>query len=138
MPYKNESSFGKEFDLGMIKEGWDIHNIQTPTTERGCPDRFAQNRIGIWVELKNIFKSVNTPEVYIPYRPGQQSWLYKHWQHGGLSFTAIAGDDGILIIKNQGILRDKIYQQGKWPQLNVSHLYSRTISDWFLVFGGIV
>ena len=132
LPFKNEAAFGHAFDDALEAEGWDVHNIQTPTTERGCPDRFIQNRIGLWIELKNIKVSIKTPMVYIPYRPGQQSWLYKHYKHGGLGFTMTAGEDGFLLFKNLGILSGKIYQHGKWPELIMSHLYSKTLSDWLL------
>lgn len=140
MSYRNEAAFGHALDIAMEERNYDIHNIQTPTTERGCPDRYLQKgKLSCWIELKNVRYSVRTPEVIIPYRPGQQKWLYKHHKHGGKGFTAIAGEDGILVFRNMGILKDKIYKQGLWPQLIMSHLYSKTLDDWLQGFtvGGV-
>lgn len=136
MPYKSEAAFGHDLDDVLKAEGWDVHNIQTPTTERGCPDRFMQNHIGVWIELKNMHTSIKG-SVKVDYRPGQQAWLYKHYKHGGLGFTMIAGSDGFLIYQQRGILRDRVYTQGKWPQLYMSHLYGKTLSKWLLSIGGI-
>jgi hypothetical protein len=135
MSYNSESAFGKEWDKGMEKQGWIVHNIQTPTTERGCPDRFMQRaHSSIWVELKNVREPVNTPVIEIPYRDGQQSWLYEHYRHGGLGFTAVAGSNGILVFRNTSVYRNKVYRWGESPQIYVTRLYSETISEWLATF----
>lgn len=135
MSYRSENVFGKDWDQGMTIKGWEVHNIQTPTTERGCPDRYMQkDHSSIWVELKNVHEPVNTPTVDVPYREGQQSWLYTHYSHGGLGFTAIAGSNGILVFRNTSVYRGKIYRFGESPQLYVTRFYSETISEWLSTF----
>jgi len=135
MAYPSEAKFGHALDEALRTKGYDVHNIQTPTTERGCPDRFVQKGgLSAWIELKNIHTSVKHYQLPIPYRPGQQAWLFRNHKHGGRSFTAIAGEDGILFFKNEGILQDKVYIRGKWPELFVSHIYSKTIDEWLMSF----
>jgi len=138
MSYKSEAAFGHALDSAMSTVGYDVHNIQTPSTERGCPDRFLQKgSLSAWIELKNVHYSIRTPEVLIPYRPGQQKWLYLLWKHGGRGFTAVAGEDGILIFQSKEVLVDKLYRQGSRPQLIVSHLYKDTIDKWLQTFAYI-
>lgn len=135
MSYRNEAAFGHKLDEALESKGYGVHNIQTPTTQRGCPDRYIQkDRLSAWIELKNIRTSIREASVSIPYKEGQQAWLYKHFKHGGRSFTAIAGSDGILFIKNEKVLPGKIYHQGEFRQLIVSHLYSATIDEWLQQF----
>lgn len=135
MSYKNEAKFGKALDPMLMAAGYDVHNIQTPTTESGCPDRYIQKgSLSAWIELKNIKTSVKAPTILIPYRPGQQGWLHIHYKHGGKGFTAIAGSDGILFIFNNKVYLEKEYTQGASPQLYVSRLYKDTIDSWLQTF----
>ena len=135
MSYRNEAAFGHKLDEALRGKGYGVHNIQSPTTERGIPHRFVQkDRLSAWIELKNIRTSIREAIVSIPYKEGQQKWLYQHFQNGGRSFTAIAGSDGILVIKNEKILPGKLYHQGEFRKLVMSHLYSATLDEWLQTF----
>lgn len=134
MLYKSEAAFGHAVDEALRSKGYDVHNIQTPTTERGCPDRYIQkDRLSAWIELKKVNGHVNETLI-VPYREGQQAWLYRHHKHGGRGFTMIAGVDGILIFLNKEVLEGKMYRQGCRPQLIISHLYSTTLDKWLQTF----
>ena len=135
MSHKSEAEFGRALDKGLTLLGYDIHNIQTPTTERGCPDRYLQRgTFSGWIELKNEHCDIKVCEQVVKYREGQQAWLHRHYKAGGIGITGIAGKDGYLFFLHQRVLVHKIYKWESEPQLFISHLYFETLDSWLQQF----
>lgn len=104
---KRESGLRKHLKTLLEGAGFFFQGIESGETGDGIPDAYfcsVCDELKGWLELKRVRESIgDSPVVTVPYRPGQFSWLSRHWQNGGLSLLCIEFDKGFVIFRNRGI-----------------------------------
>jgi hypothetical protein len=122
--YTNEAAFSKAVCAHLRKQGWFIQRIETGSTGRGVPDIYAIAPEGtaMWLELKRVHKTAKGRHYLdIPWRPGQQAWLYtvsKVYKQN--AYTLCACDDCILKISHFKIYKNDcviLNECGKIPSI---------------------
>lgn len=115
--YKNEAAFSKSLVKALRAKYWFVQRIETGTTGRGVPDIYAISPkfTPIWLELKRVHQSLGARErAKIPWREGQQSWLYTVCrQFAYMSYPLCAFDDCVLQIKHDVIWKDDVVEAAK-------------------------
>jgi Holliday junction resolvase len=93
---KAESLFRRELVFGLRKEGCFVQPIESTGTGNGIPDLYVRTDVSsVWIECKQTGKEGLFTQ-NISFRPGQYSWLLRHYEHGGNSAVAIQGPKGFL------------------------------------------
>lgn len=105
LTYRNEAAFSKALVTAMRNKGIFVQRIESGETGKGIPDLFVITKgTPMWIELKRIHGTCsNKPYVEIPWRPGQQAWLYDVRARGVATMTLACFDDGILRIPHTAI-----------------------------------
>lgn len=108
--YANEAAFSKHLCQCLVDKGYFVQRIETRLTGRGVPDLYVGTPSGCyWIELKRIHSKVSYP-VAVPWRPGQQRWMYKHLLVTKVPcFTIIAFDNcAVCVCHNRLFTKDVI------------------------------
>lgn len=104
--------FSNVFCKMMREHGWFIQRIETGTTGKGVPDVYAvaPNGKAFWFELKRVHTIANTFDaIGIPWRPGQQAWLYNIVNnYKQKAFTVACCNNLIMLIGH-----DKLYEHNR-------------------------
>lgn len=101
--YVNEASFSRALVNLLRKKGWFVQRIESGTTGKGIPDIYAispHNR-AVWLELKRIPYDLRISHgeiITVPWRPGQQAWLYEATKRGQNCLTVVATLRHIVLI----------------------------------------
>ena len=105
LTYRNEAAFSKALVTAMRNKGIFVQRIESGETGKGIPDLFVITKgTPMWIELKRIHDTCsNKRYVEIPWRPGQQAWLYDVRARGVSTMTLACFDDGILRIPHTAI-----------------------------------
>lgn len=105
LSYRNEAAFSKALVTAMRNKGIFVQRIESGETGKGIPDLFViTQKVPMWIELKRVHGTCsNKPYVEIPWRPGQQAWLYDVRSRGVTTMTLACFDDGILRIPHTAI-----------------------------------
>lgn len=102
MGYRNESSFSRALVASLRRQKWFVQRIESGTTGKGIPDIYAISPKGqaMWLELK-VIPGKETQRLYIPWRPGQQSWMLEANKYGQQCFTLVGFKDmnGVAVLK---------------------------------------
>lgn len=108
--YRNEAAFSKAVCKLLRDHHWFVQRIETGTTGKGVPDLFtvSPKLTPIWIELKRVHSNVDRNHaVYIPWRPGQQSWMHnlvsRYAQH---ALTLACFNNMILVIPHHQIYKE--------------------------------
>lgn len=108
--YRNEASFSNALCKAMRAKGWFVQRIESGTTGKGIPDIYtiSPQHAAMWIELKRVHHNCGAEEI-IPWRPGQQSWLFEVSRRGQSAQTVVAFNDCMLVIPHYCIYKgDKI------------------------------
>lgn len=105
LSYRNEAAFSKALVTAMRNKGIFVQRIESGETGKGIPDLFVITKgIPMWIELKRVHGACsNKRYVEVPWRPGQQAWLYDVRSRGVATMTLACFDDGILRIPHTAI-----------------------------------
>ena len=105
LSYRNEAAFSKALCAAMRAKGIFVQRIESGETGKGIPDLFVITKgTPMWIELKRVHGTCSNKQyVEIPWRPGQQAWLYDVAKRGVLCCTLACFDDGILQIPHNVI-----------------------------------
>lgn len=105
LTYRNEAAFSKALVTAMRAKGIFVQRIESGETGKGIPDLFIITKgTPMWIELKRIHGTCsNKMDVEIPWRPGQQAWLYDVRARGVATMTLACFDNGILRIPHTAI-----------------------------------
>lgn len=100
LTYRNEAAFSKALVTAMRNKGIFVQRIESGETGKGIPDLYVITKgVSMWIELKRIHGTCSNKQyVEIPWRPGQQAWLYDARARGVVTMTIACFDDGILRI----------------------------------------
>lgn len=100
LSYRNEAAFSKALVTAMRNKGIFVQRIESGETGKGIPDLFIiTKKTPMWIELKRVHDICSHKQcVEIPWRPGQQAWLYDVRARGVSTMTLACFDDGILRI----------------------------------------
>ena len=100
LSYRNEAAFSKALCTAMRAKGIFVQRIESGETGKGIPDLFVITKgVPMWIELKRIHTTCSNKRVItIPWRPGQQAWLYDVRARNVATATIACFDDGILRI----------------------------------------
>ena len=104
--------------------------IESGTTGLGIPDMFIRtSKVSVWAELKNEKYRISYP-YHVPFRPGQASWLERHYRLGGISVLGISTPDGDFFFVNEHIHR--IYEDdlSKYCNYYCTHIIGREFVSW--------
>lgn len=107
--YRNEAAFSKAVVTYLRKQGYFVQRIESGLTGRGIPDIYCITPTGvpIWLELKREHCSaLYGMDVYISWRPGQQSWLTDVTHRKQIAYTLACFDDVILQISHYAPYKD--------------------------------
>lgn len=108
-----ESEFAKWL-MGIFKrEHRDCVRIESGKTVVGIPDLFVQGGgTDVFIELKVCNdSSIYDYSIKIPWRPGQQAWLYTYYIMHNMckaALTVVKCNDGIIIIKHKKHFKNNI------------------------------
>lgn len=105
LSYRNEAAFSKALVTAMRNKGIFVQRIESGETGKGIPDLFViTQKVPMWIELKRVHDICSHKRyVEIPWRPGQQAWLYDVRARGVSTMTLACFDDGILMIDHHTI-----------------------------------
>lgn len=105
LSYRNEAAFSRALCTAMRNRGIFVQRIESGETGKGIPDLFVITKgTPMWIELKRIHGTCSNKQyVEIPWRPGQQAWLYDVRSRGVATMTLACFDDGILRIPHTAI-----------------------------------
>lgn len=105
LSYRNEAAFSKALVTAMRNKGIFVQRIESGETGKGIPDLFViTQKVPMWIELKRVHDICSHKRyVEIPWRPGQQAWLYDVRARGVSTMTLACFDDGILRIPHTAI-----------------------------------
>lgn len=107
LSYRNEAAFSKALVTAMRAKGIFVQRIESGETGKGIPDLFViTKKVPMWIELKRVHADIPmTPmgTVVIPWRPGQQAWLFDVRARGVSTMTLACFDNGILRIPHTAI-----------------------------------
>ena len=105
LTYRNEAAFSKALVTAMRNKGIFVQRIESGETGKGIPDLFVITKgTPMWIELKRIHDTCSHKRhVEIPWRPGQQAWLYDVRARGVPTMTLACFNDGILRIPHTAI-----------------------------------
>lgn len=105
LTYRNEAAFSKSLVSAMRNKGYFVQRIESGTTARGIPDLFViAGTTPMWIELKRVHDTCSGKQhVVIPWRPGQQAWLFEVAKRGVTTMTLACFDDGILQIPHNTV-----------------------------------
>lgn len=102
--YRNEAAFSRAVCAHLKKKGYFVQRIETGSTGRGVPDIYCISPDGtaLWLELKRVHTNAKGKlKVQIPWRPGQQAWLYAVSKiYKQKCYTLAAFNDCILLISH--------------------------------------
>lgn len=100
LTYRNEAAFSKALVTAMRAKGIFVQRIESGETGKGIPDLFIITKgTPMWIELKRIHTTCSgKPFLEIPWRPGQQAWLFDVRSRGVATMTLACFNDGILRI----------------------------------------
>lgn len=89
----------------MRAKGIFVQRIESGETGKGIPDLFVITKgTPMWIELKRVHDICSHKRyVEIPWRPGQQAWLYDVRARGVATMTLACFNDGILRIPHTAI-----------------------------------
>ena len=89
----------------MRAKGIFVQRIESGETGKGIPDLFIITKgTPMWIELKRVHDICSHKRyVEIPWRPGQQAWLYDVRARGVATMTLACFNDGILRIPHTAI-----------------------------------
>lgn len=111
LSYRNEAAFSKALVTAMRAKGIFVQRIESGETGKGIPDLFIITKgVPIWIELKRIHDTCSDKfAVSIPWRQGQQAWLFDVRSRGVATATLACFDDGILKIPHHTVwLHDRV------------------------------
>ena len=117
--YKNEREF-KTALVQVLSQGGHCTCIESKQTSIGVPDLFVTTRErDLWIEVKYIKQDYKSP-VTIPWRPGQQSWMWDRYVASGCRrwCYTIAGFNNRII----GIPMNNVYKNNR--------VYASEIEYW--------
>lgn len=105
LTYRNEAAFSKSLVSAMRNKGYFVQRIESGTTARGIPDLFViAGKTPMWIELKRVHDTCSGKQhVTIPWRPGQQAWLFEVAKRGMTVMTLACFNDGIIRICHQAL-----------------------------------
>lgn len=105
LSYRNEAAFSKALVTAMRNKGIFVQRIESGETGKGIPDLFVITKgTPMWIELKRIHGTYSDKKVLeIPWRPGQQAWLFDVAKRGVTTMTLACYDDGIVRVCHQAI-----------------------------------
>lgn len=100
LTYRNEAAFSKALVTAMRNKGIFVQRIESGETGKGIPDLFIITKwTPMWIELKRVHDTCSDKQVVtIPWRPGQQAWLFDVRARGVATMTLACFNDGILRI----------------------------------------
>lgn len=100
LSYRNEAAFSKALVTAMRNKGIFVQRIESGETGKGIPDLFVITKgVPMWIELKRIHDTCSDKStVSIPWRQGQQAWLFDVHIRGVAAATLACFNDGILRI----------------------------------------
>jgi hypothetical protein len=109
--YRNEAAFSKHLCEHLSQCGYLVQRVESHETGRGIPDVY----VGVpehqyWIELKRIkTKKPRAGGFLVPWRPGQQRWMYQHYRITKVPcFTFIAFDDCIVALAHTRLFQKNI------------------------------
>ena len=111
LSYRNEAAFSKALVTAMRAKGIFVQRIESGETGKGIPDLFIITKgVPIWIELKRIHDTCSDKfTVNIPWRQGQQAWLFDVRSRGVATATLACFNDGILKIPHHTVwLHDRV------------------------------
>lgn len=105
LTYRNEAAFSKALVTAMRNKGIFVQRIESGETGKGIPDLFVITKgTPMWIELKRVHDTCSDKKsVEIPWRPGQQAWLFDVAKRGVHTMTLACFNDGIIRICHQAI-----------------------------------
>jgi hypothetical protein len=104
-----EAAFSRALVKFWRERGYFVQRVETGGVGRGVPDIFvATKRSDLWVELKSTITSPSDGMV-IPWRPGQQAWMYDYFRHTGRCCLTIAQCAGAYLV----VPMNKLYPRNK-------------------------
>jgi hypothetical protein len=120
--YRNEAAFGKHLCECLVQKGYFVQRIETGGTGRGVPDVYiGAPKEQYWVEFKRIHAIFSPKTWEIPWRPGQQAWMYKHYKLTGVPcFTFVAYNNLIACIP-----MTKIYSGDRVTAIDILKIWVR-------------
>ena len=111
LSYRNEAAFSKALVTAMRAKGIFVQRIESGETGKGIPDLFIITKgVPMWIELKRIHDTCSDKfAVNIPWRQGQQAWLFDVRSRGVATATLACFNDGILKIPHHTVwLHDRV------------------------------
>ena len=111
LSYRNEAAFSKALVAAMRRKGIFVQRIESGETGKGIPDLFVITKgVPMWIELKRIHDTCSGKyAVSIPWRQGQQAWLFDVHIRGVATATLACFDDGILRIPHKTLwIHDRV------------------------------
>lgn len=111
LTYRNEAAFSKALVTAMRNKGMFVQRIESGETGKGIPDLFVITKgVPMWIELKRIHDTCSDKfAVSIPWRQGQQAWLFDVHIRGVATATLACFDDGILRIPHKTLwIHDRV------------------------------
>lgn len=105
LTYRNEAAFSKALVTAMRNKGIFVQRIESGETGKGIPDLFVITKgTPMWIELKRVHDTCSDKKsVVIPWRPGQQAWLFDVRSRGMATMTLACFNDGILRIPHTAV-----------------------------------
>lgn len=105
LSYRNEAAFSKALVTAMRAKGIFVQRIESGETGKGIPDLFIITKgVPMWIELKRIHDTCSDKfAVNIPWRQGQQAWLFDVRSRGVATATLACFNDGILKIPHHTV-----------------------------------
>ena len=105
LSYRNEAAFSKALVTAMRAKGIFVQRIESGETGKGIPDLFIITKgVPMWIELKRIHDTCSDKfGVNIPWRQGQQAWLFDVRSRGVATATLACFNDGILKIPHHTV-----------------------------------
>lgn len=108
LSYRSEAAFSKALVAAMRRKGYFVQRIESGETGKGIPDIYViAGKTAIWLELKRVKHKCSRYEV-IPWRPGQQAWLYDVTKRGQKAYTVCCFDDCIAYISHENVFKQNV------------------------------
>jgi hypothetical protein len=128
--YKLEGDLRSDFTKHVNAQGCKAQPIESGTTGLGIPDWYVRTpKVSAWAEFKNLRFPLNYP-LEVPFKPGQYTWLKRHWALGGTSLLIIGTIEGIYVWRNEHI--QKVYVAPFYTScgLHMPNLSGKVFVEW--------
>ena len=128
---KSESDLNRRIRSVLCATGAMAVSVESGATQLGIPDIYVRTEnTSAWIELKHLYYPIHYP-FRVPFKPGQYSWLHRHYGLRGTSVLCIETiEHGILFICGPHIR--EVYGSNilEHCSLHLSRLDGRRIVDW--------